>query len=141
MDIQEWRLMMINFTKDMIGKTIYGEPTGNNARREKDLKKFKVISIKRKYVELESEVGSTNLYDKVRGFTQSAQRAGLGLNSGYRFFLTPESYQEDLTKREQITRIRDVQIFGNSLEEFATPEEVQIIHDIMMKVKDRRNGI
>ena len=76
---------MIEFNKDMVGKTIFGEPTGNNARRSQELKRFKVISVKRKYVELESESGYTDLYDKVQGHTQKDFNSGW-MNSGYNFF-------------------------------------------------------
>jgi hypothetical protein len=89
----------------VVGKTIYAIPTGNNVRIEKGIVTFKVISVKRKYVELQHQFYSvTALYDPKTGATQSEMQAGYGSDAGYIFFKTENSYKEYIKMCSFISR-------------------------------------
>lgn len=90
----------MNFTKDMIGQTIYAIPTGNNARGNKDkVSTFEVVSIGKIYVELRAVTEDfrssfTDKYDPKTGATQSAVKSGHSGNAGYIFFPSMDSVTE-----------------------------------------------
>ena len=124
--------MIKELSKDLKGKTIYGEPTGNNARYDSgNPVAFEVVSVGRKYMELK-RVGwmRTDKYN-ISGATQSEVNAGYGCNSGYNFFLTMEELEESIALR---AKLREVELFfiswsGRDL----SPEEINIIHEIISK--------
>nr|WP_321458686.1 hypothetical protein [uncultured Vibrio sp.] len=82
--------MITEISKDLVGKVIYGIPTGNNRRRQgqSKIEKFDVLSVGRVYMTL-NKVGASECYaDKynIRGATQRAANSGYGTNAGYMFF-------------------------------------------------------
>jgi hypothetical protein len=82
--------MRITITKDHIGKTVYGYPTGNNARRgvdKQELTEFSVVGFGRKYAKV--LIGGMSFdvsIDPTSGATQQAISSGYGGNAGYIFF-------------------------------------------------------
>ena len=85
----------MNFEKEDIGKIIYAVGTGNNARRSgAKIKEFKVVSIKRVYVELETTYGTKQMYHKESGASQQSINSRYGGNEGYEFFRTMEEIKE-----------------------------------------------
>ena len=89
--------MIKELSKDLIGKTILGYPTGNNQDRSLNRKgenqklvKFKVISVGRKYMELlHVSYNRKNKYD-LNGRTPQSINTGYGGNAGYDFFESEE---------------------------------------------------
>lgn len=82
--------MRITITKDHVGKTVYGYPTGNNARRgvdKQDLIEFSVVGFGRKYAKVLRIGGCFEVsIDPKSGATQQAVSSGYGGNAGYIFF-------------------------------------------------------
>lgn len=82
--------MITEISKDLVGKVIYGIPTGNNRRRkgQERIVKFNVLSVGRVYMTLLEDGWPESRADKynVRGATQRAANSGFGTNAGYMFF-------------------------------------------------------
>ncbi len=124
--------MIKELSKDLKGKTIYGEPTGNNARRHSgDPVEFEVVSVGRKYMELKrAGWTSTDKYN-IHGATQSAVRSGYVNNAGYNFYLTIEDLDESIALR---VKIKDIESFFRSWgNRNLSPEEINNIHEIISK--------
>jgi hypothetical protein len=105
----------MDFTKEDIGKTIYAIGTGNNARRGGvKIEEFKIVSIKRIYVELETTYGTKQMYHKESGASQQSINSGYGGNSGYRFFRTIE----EIKKQEVVNKMKQeiIEFFRYSFE-------------------------
>lgn len=113
----------MEFTKEHEGKTIIAVPTGNNARSMKysneKYREFRVVKVKRKYVELCTLDGHLkNNYDPESGATQKDINAGYSLNAGYIFFESKEDYLEWKTTTTIVGNIekmtRDIGLGRNS---------------------------
>ena len=82
--------MRVTITKDHIGKTVYGYPTGNNARRgvdKQELTEFSVVGFGRKYAKVLRSGGCFEVsIDPKTGATQQDVSRGYGGNAGYIFF-------------------------------------------------------
>ena len=82
--------MRVTITKDHIGKTVYGYPTGNNARRgvdKQELTEFSVVGFGHKYAKVLLSGGRFEVsIDPKTGATQQAASSGYGGNAGYIFF-------------------------------------------------------
>lgn len=91
------------------GKYIYAIPTGNNARYgNKNVVKFLVIKVNRKYVEMSLD-GSTysDKYCVSSGATQSAINAGYGANSGFYFYDSLEDIEKEEQQRIKLKQIKE----------------------------------
>jgi len=131
--------MIKELSKDLIGKTIYGYPTGNNASRSlgrnQQLIEFKVISVGRKYLEMKMYLSHTySRADKysLTGATQSAINSGHGLNAGYHFFMSVEDveiWKDACRKHDEVQ---------NYFRNFGKPTDKQItqIHEILFGGND-----
>lgn len=132
----------MKLSKDLVGKTIYAAPTGNNARRwDGVLKKFEVVAVKRKYFELRpAGWNSTDNYCPVTGATQGAINSVYSLNSGYKFYLTHEEYTEwkDMdTLRNDLYKAFSR---GYCLPEYIDDAAARQISDIIAKCKEKSDG-
>jgi len=91
------------FTKEDEGEIIFAKGTGNNTRRNKGATRFKVVKVKRKYVDLSIvyEDGTisrhTDSYLPENGATQSSINQGYGGNAGYLFFRN----EDEITKHDK----------------------------------------
>ena len=98
----------MEFTKEHEGKDVIALPTGNNARGGKGAEKFRVIKVKRKYIEMakvydDGRLGIANNYCPNSGATQKEINSGYGLNAGYIFF----NSEEDIEEYKLINKMRD----------------------------------
>ena len=89
--------MIKELSKGLIGKTIFGYPTGNNQNRSLNRKgenqklvEFKVISVGRKYMELLRVSYNRKEKYNLDGATQQSVNTGHGGNAGYYFFESEE---------------------------------------------------
>ena len=99
----------MKFTKEDVGKTIFAKPTGNASRhRNSTVKRFKVLKVKRKYVDLvlinedDSESNIIDSYSPENGATQSEINRGYGENSGYLFFRS----EDDILKLNELLSMK-----------------------------------
>ena len=81
--------------KPLVGKVIYGKPTGNNARYRggDSIDEFTVESVGRKYVKLKIGYSGENYCPKT-GATQSCINSGYVGNAGYVFFDSKDSIDD-----------------------------------------------
>lgn len=115
---------------------VYAIPTGNNARYHQDsVKKFKVLGIGRKYVELTSESGSfADKYKPESGATQSAINAGYGINAGYMFFDSLDAVNKYKSLRLAVSEISEFFRYPSNLSRL-TLRQASEIKSIMQELK------
>ncbi|MFL7022212.1 hypothetical protein [Vibrio cyclitrophicus] len=126
--------MIKELSKDLIGKTIFGYPTGNNQDRSLNRKgenqklvEFKVISVGRKYMELlHVSYNRKNKYN-LSGTTQQCVNSGYGGNAGYYFFESEEDCSGWLATSERRGEVFD---FFNRHKR-PTDEQLERIHAIL----------
>ena len=95
----------IEITKDHIGKTVYGYPTGNNARRGVDVQKlveFPVVGFGRKYAKV-MRFGREDSVCPKTGAYHDQIKTGYGGNAGYMFFESAADAEEYV----HFSKIRD----------------------------------
>lgn len=101
--------MRITITKDHVGKTVYGYPTGNNARRgvdKQDLVEFSVVGFGRKYANVLRSGGCFEVsIDPKSGATQQAVSSGYGGNAGYIFFESQSDCDNYIKKRDARNKV------------------------------------
>ena len=89
--------MMIKLRKELEGKTIYGWPTGNNARtyggKELELVEFKVVKVYRKHIGLDNGYGEVKRCAET-GADEQSIRSDYVCNAGYIFFETLQDFKE-----------------------------------------------
>lgn len=126
----------MEFTKDLLGKTIFAIGTGNNFRRgvamqDQPVTEFTVEHIAKKYVTLSSKSGwRTEKYCMESGATESAIRSGYSNNAGYTFFKDKEEideYFDFITKRDIVTAYMANRIYSR------TKEEIELLYPIALK--------
>lgn len=86
----------IEITKSHIWKTVYGCPTGNNARRgieRQKLVEFPVVGFGRKYAKV-IQFGREDSICPKTGAYHDQIKSGHGGNAGYLFFESPEDADE-----------------------------------------------
>ncbi|HIF6165118.1 MULTISPECIES: hypothetical protein [Vibrio harveyi group] len=117
--------MISEINKNLVGKVIYGIPTGNNRPRNKKEKivKFNVLSVARKYMTLVRVGSSDCTADKynIKGATQSAINSGYGGNAGYMFFDSLANLEQHKKAALERTFLRET--FGG----FGTPFSDDVI--------------
>lgn len=91
--------------KSLEGKMIYAIPTGNNGRRSDRILVFKVVKVKRKFIELDRFYNNkattfTENYCPDTGATQKQIASGYGGNAGYKFFRLEEEANEHIEHSE-----------------------------------------
>lgn len=112
------------------GAKIYGLPTGNNARWNKDIVEFEVVKMKRKYVTLIKD-GIEEDYCPETGKTVRAIRAGDNYYSWYKFFQTKDDYikyLENQKKRLFVTGLFN----GYTGSKQISDKNINLIYDILM---------
>ena len=101
--------MRITITKDHVGKTVYGYPTGNNARRgvdKQELTEFSVVGFGRKYAKVLRNGGCFEVsIDPKSGATQQAVSSGYCGNAGYIFFESQSDCDEYIKNRDARNKI------------------------------------
>ena len=93
--------MRITIDKTMVGKVVYGIPTGNNARRGVDKQEpvmFFVKSMAKKYATLQRMYGET--CDMYGAEEKHDSYCGSGFNAGYIFFQSLGGVDEFLQRKE-----------------------------------------
>lgn len=126
--------MIKELSKGLIGKTIFGYPTGNNQDRlltrkgeKQKLVEFKVISIGRKYMELLHVRYNRKDKYNLNGATQKSANTGYGGNAGYDFFESEEDYNAWLSALKRRGEVFNFfQRHGR-----ATDEQLEQIHAIL----------
>lgn len=126
--------MIKELSKDLIGKTIFGYPTGNNQSRSRTresqpqvLTEFEVIGVGRKYMELKQpKYRHTDKYN-LNGSTQQAVNSGFGLNGGYRFFETEEDCNIWIAASNRRQEVKDFFL----RHQMPTDEQCEQIHAIL----------
>lgn len=126
----------MKFNKELEGKIIYAVPTGNNARYAKDkIEKFKVIKVKRKYIEMSQvweagdiEKSSCN-YCPESGATQTSINQGYGGNAGYDFYLNLEEVENHKNIKKLKKEIKEY--FSGYGDLSLTLEQLQSIYKII----------
>lgn len=86
----------MKLSKDLIGTTIYGIPTGNNvcsSSSEQQVVEFEVMAVGRKYLTLrrDGELWTEDKYCPKLGALQSEINRGYSYNAGYSFFTSLEA--------------------------------------------------
>jgi len=121
----------MNITKELEGSIIFATPRGNAARGcAGDVYEFKVIKVKRKYVEmLRLPYGQPNNYCPKSGATQLQINAGYGSNSGYRFFPSRQAIVDHKLHIEKLGAVKDY--FGRYGQCELSPDKVSQIHSII----------
>ncbi|CAM0014930.1 hypothetical protein VPHK373_0087 [Vibrio phage K373] len=125
--------MITQLDKSLVGKYIYGYPTGNNIDRQlhrsgesQKITSFYVVSVGRKYLELKAS--GFNHCDKYNldGATQSCVNSGFWLNAGYKFFKSIPEIDKWHDKNRKIREIGDFFSRGFKLDDESI-EEVYLI--------------
>ena len=125
----------MKLSKELEGKSIFGIPTGNNARSSTKVIEFQVIKVKRKYFDLVQrgwERNGANSYCPDTGSLESEIRLGYGGNSGYKFFLNLEEALNENRKEKMIFEINNSTFKFKDL----SYEDVLAIHTILEKNND-----
>ena len=125
--------------KELIGKTIYAIPTGNNARGWKGcLEEFTVIGAKRKYVELQPKGWSrSNEYDPESGTDKQSAQGGY-FNAGYLFFPTLESVTEYRNRGELADKLsKKCDIYNNPFRKMSVAD-LEAVIVILDKYEDKK---
>lgn len=133
----------MKFEKRHEGTIIYAIPTGNNARISTAgaIEKFRVSSVKRKYVYLQRMLSDGRFnndsrpYSPVTGATAEAIKAGYTNNAGYIFF---ES-QEDLERYKEIGRMRgEIGKVFRFINMLVDDDKIEKIHAILTEDNDSK---
>lgn len=128
--------MIKELSKDLIGKTIYAYPTGDNvsralvrANKPQVLIEFEVISVGRKYMELKRPAYTFTDRYNLSGATQKDVQSGYSTNAGYHFFLSLEDVEIWKDKREKRS---EVETYFRSFKK-PTDEQILKIHAILFE--------
>lgn len=130
--------MTINIKELKPGQIIYGQPTGNNARYDRGLQKFRVESVGRKYMKLCAEYSDgsfstyTDSYCPESGATQKDINSGYGGNSGYKWYLSEDEYQVDVEHKNMLDRCQEFFRWNVNIKSIGQ-DDLKQIDDILQK--------
>jgi len=123
-------LKTIEDFKGLEGTTIYAKGTGNNSKE--GIKPFTVVSVKRKYVELEYKPwNSKKMYLPSSGATQESVTSGYGGNDGWDFYLTEQDINNEIDNMNKLLKIKQLfdpyARYGD-----LKPEDINVIYTLLI---------